>query len=106
MCERTYICISIFVYTYIHKNIVPPMILRLLIKYWKIVFLSVTPAFVYLLERGQHEHSRHEAHQKRLKVCLTNNLKVCSLDRALESMLLSDGRFKIEDYTENFTENC
>ena len=46
----------IYIYTYIHTYIVAPMLLRLLIKYCT-VCLSVAPAFVYLLERGQHEHS-------------------------------------------------
>ena len=81
-------CVNVhtYVYLYIHTHthiIVRPMILRLLTH--KILentfFLSVAPAFVYLLERGQHEHSCIEAHQKHLKVCLTKNLKVCPLDR-------------------------
>ena len=50
---------------------------------------------------------KQTAHQKHFKVCLTNNLKVVPLDRqALESILPLDGRFKIEDYTENYFENC
>ena len=41
---------------------------------------------------------KQTAHQKHFKICLTNNLKVFSLDRyALESILPPDGRFKIED---------
>ena len=44
---------------------------------------------------------------KALESCQTNNLKVFPLDRqALESILPLDGRFKMEDYTENFPENC
>ena len=54
---HTYVYLYIYIH-YIHTYMVPAMILCLLIKYWKIQFLlSVTPAFVYFLERGQHEHS-------------------------------------------------
>ena len=50
---------------------------------------------------------KQTAHQKHLKVCLTNNLKVFPLDReALESISQLDGQIKIEDYTEHFPENC
>ena len=33
-----YVSIYIYIYTYIHTYIVPPMILRLLIKYWKMQY--------------------------------------------------------------------
>ena len=66
VCERTYI----YIYTYTH--IVSLMILRLFIKYCQIHFLSIAPTFVYLLEKGQNEHSLHEAKGSpaHLKVCL------------------------------------
>ena len=50
---------------------------------------------------------KQTAHQQHLKVCLTIELKVFPLDRpSLESILPLDGRFKIDDYTDNFPENC
>ena len=57
MCERTYICISIYTHTYTHIYSTPndPAPPHKILE--NAVFLSVAPAFVYLLERGQHEHS-------------------------------------------------
>ena len=56
VCERTYICISIYaLHTHIYSTPNDPAPPQNILG--NTVFLSVTPAFVYLLERGQHEHS-------------------------------------------------
>ena len=56
VCEHTYICIYIYIHTYIHTYYSTPNDPAPLHKtlYMCTVFLSITPTFVYLLEKGQH----------------------------------------------------
>ena len=101
VCEHTciwiYIYMYIYIYTYIHWTYIhtyktstpynPAPLQKKYVKYMSIADMKQT------------------AYQKHFKVCLTNNLKVFLLDRkALQRILPLDGRFKIEDYTENFPE--
>ena len=37
-CVNVHTYVYLYIYTYIHTYIVPPMILRLLIKHWKIQY--------------------------------------------------------------------
>ena len=58
-CVNVHTYVYLYIYIHIHTHIYstpndpapPHKILE------NVVFLSVAPAFVYLLERGQHEHS-------------------------------------------------
>ena len=56
VCEHTYICIHtyayIYIYTYTYSTPNNPAPLNKIL--YNTVFLSITPTFVYLLEKGQH----------------------------------------------------
>ena len=52
---HTYVYLCIHIHTHIHSTPNDPAPPHKILE--NTVLLSVTPAFVYLLERGQHEHS-------------------------------------------------
>ena len=55
VCEHTYICISIYAHIHIYGTPNDPAPLHKILD--NTVCLSITPTFVYLLEKGQHKHN-------------------------------------------------